>query len=121
VLPVFSRNEKPAESVEIEPARPGLHGDHTTPKRIRPTGVGLPIGSLAPRFELPDLTGQERSLGSRRAEGKPIVLIFSSRNGEVPGATAKYRVLGTRVPEGGEHHRNQPWHRPGELGETERF
>lgn len=99
------RSEKPAESAKIEPARPSQDGhqpsppkslsgkfsapdpktesEGPTPERILPTGVGLPVGSPAPDFELPDLVGQNRSLGSLREEGKPIVLIFSSPYCEV--------------------------------------
>ena len=42
------------------------------------TGAGLPIGTEAPEFNLPDLTGQRHSLESLRVSGKPVLLIFSS-------------------------------------------
>jgi peroxiredoxin len=38
---------------------------------------GLPLGSPAPEFELPDLSGGTRSLGSLRSLGKPILLLFT--------------------------------------------
>jgi peroxiredoxin len=42
------------------------------------TGDGLPMGTPAPPFTLPDLDGQTHSLDSLRGEGKPLVLVFSS-------------------------------------------
>jgi hypothetical protein len=41
-------------------------------------GIGLPIGTPAPDFELPTLTGTHRGLQSLRAGGRDVVLIFSS-------------------------------------------
>ena len=45
---------------------------------IGPLDIGLPIGTPAPSFELPSLTGEKRSLQSLRAGGCDVVLIFSS-------------------------------------------
>lgn len=42
------------------------------------TGTGLPIGTEAPEFNLPDLTGERHSLESLRASGRPLLLLFSS-------------------------------------------
>jgi peroxiredoxin len=41
-------------------------------------GIGLPIGTPAPEFELPGITGEKRSLASLRQEGKDVLLVFSS-------------------------------------------
>ncbi len=49
----------------------------TAPRR-RLTGNGLPPGTQAPDFALPDLTGRVRKLEELRAPGLPVVLIFSS-------------------------------------------
>jgi hypothetical protein len=38
---------------------------------------GLPIGSQAPRFDLPDLTGQPVSLTSQLARGNPVLVVFT--------------------------------------------
>lgn len=43
-----------------------------------PQGVGLPPGSPAPEFELPTINGQRRSLRSLCADGKDLLLVFSS-------------------------------------------
>ena len=43
-----------------------------------PLDIGLPIGTPAPSFELPSLTGEKRTLQSLRAGGCDVVLIFSS-------------------------------------------
>jgi methylamine dehydrogenase accessory protein MauD len=40
-------------------------------------GIGLPVGELAPEFRLPDLEGETRTLTDLRAEGKPVMLLFS--------------------------------------------
>jgi len=41
-------------------------------------GIGFPVGTPAPEFELPDLNGEKRSLQSLRAQGKNVLLIFLS-------------------------------------------
>jgi methylamine dehydrogenase accessory protein MauD len=41
---------------------------------------GLPVGTLAPEFELPDLEGQKHTLAALRAPGKPVVLLFVAPN-----------------------------------------
>ena len=43
-----------------------------------PLDIGLPIGTPAPDFELPGITGERRSLKSLLAGGKDLVLIFTS-------------------------------------------
>jgi uncharacterized membrane protein YphA (DoxX/SURF4 family)/peroxiredoxin len=39
--------------------------------------LGLPVGEVAPEFRLPDLEGEIRTLADLRAEGKPVMLLFS--------------------------------------------
>jgi methylamine dehydrogenase accessory protein MauD len=39
--------------------------------------LGLPVGEVAPEFRLPDLEGETRTLADLRAEGKPVILLFS--------------------------------------------
>jgi peroxiredoxin/uncharacterized membrane protein YphA (DoxX/SURF4 family) len=48
------------------------------PARVHTKGIGLPIGSAAPDFELPGLNGEKRSLQSLRDGGKDVLLVFSS-------------------------------------------
>lgn len=43
-----------------------------------PLDLGLPIGTPAPQFELPALSGEKRSLQSLQAGGCDVLLIFSS-------------------------------------------
>ncbi|MFN3648487.1 MAG: peroxiredoxin family protein [Armatimonadota bacterium] len=52
-------------------ARSGQAG---VPEITRPVGKGLPIGSLAPDFELPDLQGKAHHLSEFR--GKPVLMAF---------------------------------------------
>jgi thiol-disulfide isomerase/thioredoxin len=58
-------------SSKLQPAVPA-------PRSILPIGIGLPIGTPAPEFSLPGITGQKRSLGSLLEQGKTIFLVFSS-------------------------------------------
>lgn len=41
-------------------------------------GIGLPIGTPAPAFELPRMTGEKRSLASLLGQGRDVMLVFSS-------------------------------------------
>jgi thiol-disulfide isomerase/thioredoxin/uncharacterized membrane protein YphA (DoxX/SURF4 family) len=43
-----------------------------------PASFGLPVGSPAPRFTLPDLHGSMVTLDDLLAEGKPVMLVFTS-------------------------------------------
>ena len=48
------------------------------PAKVAAMGVGLPIGTPAPEFELPGMTGEKRSLQSLRKQGRDVLLVFSS-------------------------------------------
>jgi methylamine dehydrogenase accessory protein MauD len=39
--------------------------------------VGLPVGATAPEFALPNLSGEVSTLQSLRADGKPVMLLFT--------------------------------------------
>lgn len=39
--------------------------------------AGLPVGTPAPAFELPDLEGEKVSLDSLRSSGRPVLLVFT--------------------------------------------
>ena len=41
-------------------------------------GIGLPVGTPAPAFELPSITGDRRSLASLLAQGSDLLLVFLS-------------------------------------------
>ncbi len=56
--------------------RPALP-EESMPPRIIPEG-GLPIGTPAPEFELPSMTGETRSLQWFREQGKTIFILFSN-------------------------------------------
>jgi peroxiredoxin len=43
-----------------------------------PQGIGLPIGTPAPEFELPSLSGEKRTLQSLRDSGLDVMLVFTS-------------------------------------------
>jgi peroxiredoxin len=52
--------------------------ENREPARRTVLGVGLPIGTPAPEFELPAITGERRSLRSLLAQGRDVLLVFSS-------------------------------------------
>ncbi len=47
-------------------------------QKILQEGMGWPIGTEAPEFALPDITGRKCSLQSLRDQGRTICLVFSS-------------------------------------------
>lgn len=51
--------------------------ENSAPRRVIPE-TGLPIGTPAPDFHLPSMTGQARSLQWLREQGKTICMVFSS-------------------------------------------
>ncbi len=53
----------------------GGTSSHASHRERPPTG--LPVGTPAPTFQLPDLDGVTRAFESLRPNGKPLVLIFS--------------------------------------------
>ena len=67
--------ERPAPAPRRRSAPPPT--DDIRPARRHPLGVGLPVGTPAPEFELPGLTGQTHSWQSLRALGD-VLLVFSS-------------------------------------------
>jgi peroxiredoxin len=62
-------------AVETQPEAARATPD--APARVL-TGMGLAVGTVAPGFVIPDLKGQQHSLDSLRASGKPVLLLFSS-------------------------------------------
>jgi peroxiredoxin len=76
---IESRPERPErpEPVRRPAPRPPQPARPARPRMIA-RGIGLPIGSPAPAFELPGLAGEKRSLQSLRDGGKDILLVFSS-------------------------------------------
>lgn len=74
-LHLLRQNGRLLLRMDILEARVGISGAASMPA-IAPTG--LPIGSPAPAFELPLLSGRSTvTLDTLRAERRPIVLIFS--------------------------------------------
>jgi peroxiredoxin len=76
--------EAPVERVAVSAPRPRPAVVPVTiePEAVTrapgPLDIGLPIGTPAPDFELPGITGERRSLKSLLAGGKDLVLIFTS-------------------------------------------
>jgi peroxiredoxin len=70
-----------AEEHEAEaPPQPRAPRPQPRPAPASPVarGIGFPVGTPAPEFELPDLTGAKRSLQSLRDQGGNVLLVFLS-------------------------------------------
>lgn len=65
-------------ALSIEDPTSSLQPHDAGLRRVLQEGAGWPIGTMAPEFTLPDITGDECSLQSLRDRGKPICLVFSS-------------------------------------------
>ena len=75
----LSVDEEEAEEEESpQPRRAPRPQPRPAPAGPVARGIGFPIGTPAPEFELPDLNGEKRSLQSLRAQGKNVLLIFLS-------------------------------------------
>jgi peroxiredoxin len=55
----------------------GASGQGQQAPEVRAPAAGLPVGAVAPAFELPDLGGEPVSLDALRTAGKPVVLLFT--------------------------------------------
>jgi uncharacterized membrane protein YphA (DoxX/SURF4 family)/peroxiredoxin len=80
-------DDEPEEEQEPGPVQPQRPSAPRPVRRAQPqpdphvsraNGVGLPIGTPAPEFDLPGLDGARHSLQSLRAQGRDVMLIFSS-------------------------------------------
>jgi peroxiredoxin len=67
--------ERPAPAPRRRTAPPPT--DDVRPAGRHPLGIGLPVGTPAPEFELPGLSGEKHSLRSFREVGD-VLLVFSS-------------------------------------------
>jgi methylamine dehydrogenase accessory protein MauD len=61
------------EALEAALAAHGI----SVPSLEAPAPEGLPVGSAAPEFELPDLDGTRVTLASLRMDAKPVMLVFT--------------------------------------------
>ncbi len=73
-VPPEAHTEPKRQSSARRPAPP----EPSAPAKPGPMGIGLPIGTAAPDFELPAVTGQKHSLRSLREGGRDVLLVFSS-------------------------------------------
>jgi len=81
-------------------ARTAPQAELPEPAKVVAIGIGLPIGTPAPEFELPGMTGEKRSLQSLRKQGKDVVLVFSSPHCKPCQALASSLVRWKREMEG---------------------
>jgi peroxiredoxin/uncharacterized membrane protein YphA (DoxX/SURF4 family) len=66
------------EPAPLKPTATATPAESPEPVRRAVMGVGLPDGTPAPEFELPTVNGERRSLQSLLAQGRDVVLVFSS-------------------------------------------
>jgi peroxiredoxin/uncharacterized membrane protein YphA (DoxX/SURF4 family) len=65
------------EAVEAQLATNNMALQPATVGSSPPAAAGLPVGTLAPAFGLPELDGEPITVDSLRATGKPVLLVFS--------------------------------------------
>jgi uncharacterized membrane protein YphA (DoxX/SURF4 family)/peroxiredoxin len=68
----------PIQRAAPQPSRRSPPAPRPAPRVSLARGIGLPIGTPAPDFELPGLDRERRSLQSLRAQGRNLLLVFSS-------------------------------------------
>lgn len=88
VEPPIIEEQEPDEDSPDEPPAPKVRAPAAAPRTPTPPvpeppakvalGIGLPVGTAAPEFELPGLSGEKRTLRSLRGHGKDVLLVFSS-------------------------------------------
>lgn len=83
---------KPAPKAATAPASSPTPPTGDAAPSTASTGLGLPVGTPAPAFVLPDPEGRTHSLDDLRAGGKPVILVFSSPHCGV------CRKLGSKLP-----------------------
>ena len=91
---------RPAPAQRPAPGQHVAPPEYAPPPRPSPQGIGLPVGTPAPDFELPGITGQKSSLQSLRAQGRDLLLVFSSPYCEPCHALAPKLARWTREMEG---------------------
>ncbi len=69
---------RPAPAPRAAPVRRPVPARPPAPAKPSPKGIGLPIGTPAPEFELPAIAGGIRSLRSLREQGLDVLLVFSN-------------------------------------------
>lgn len=78
----IEKEEAPDEKPVTAPKRRAMPARARAPEPEPPAkvalGVGLPLGTPAPEFELPGLSGEKRTLQSLRGHGRDVLLVFSS-------------------------------------------
>jgi uncharacterized membrane protein YphA (DoxX/SURF4 family)/peroxiredoxin len=76
--PASAPVQRPFSAPRPAPVRRAVPASPPTPAKPSAKGIGLPIGTLAPEFELPAIAGGTRSLRSLREQGRDVLLIFSN-------------------------------------------
>jgi peroxiredoxin len=76
--PARATEERQPAPVRRPPRPAAPPAEEPAPSHPGAQGIGLPVGTPAPEFQLPGINGEKRSLQSLRAQGKDLLLVFSS-------------------------------------------
>ena len=77
VVNLLRQNGRLLVRLEALEAQVGSEQPQPSPAPAPTQQLGLPIGSVAPKFTLPQLDGKEATLDGLRGAGKPVLLLFT--------------------------------------------
>lgn len=77
IINLLRQNGRLLVRLEALEAKVGSEQAQPIPTPARSPVLGLPVGSLAPKFSLPQLDGKELTLEGLRSAGKPVLLLFT--------------------------------------------
>jgi peroxiredoxin/uncharacterized membrane protein YphA (DoxX/SURF4 family) len=80
LLNLMRQNGRLLQRIEALETRSGVANSRASAISSPPQSLGLAVGSPAPAFSLPGLDDEPISLEALRAEGKPVLLLFSDPN-----------------------------------------
>ncbi len=80
LMNLMRQNGRLLQRIESLESRSGVVNTQASVISSPPQNLGLAVGSPAPAFSLPGLDDEPISLEALRAEGKPVLLLFSDPN-----------------------------------------
>jgi thiol-disulfide isomerase/thioredoxin/uncharacterized membrane protein YphA (DoxX/SURF4 family) len=78
VFNLLRQNGRLLLRLETVEARLGIDPEESIAPKEEAAPLGLPVGSPAPAFRLPTLNGEDATLSTLLAAGKPVLMVFSS-------------------------------------------
>jgi methylamine dehydrogenase accessory protein MauD len=77
IINLLHQNGRLLVRLEALETQRGSEQSQPSPAPSRTPVLGLPVGSLAPKFSLSQLDGKELTLDGLRSTGKPVLLLFT--------------------------------------------